>query len=257
MLALAPAAAGDEIEALAREKAEAVSLLKTKAAKKVAQFSADRIFSAYLNSSTQGQGARLRTRMAAMFATLWNRYGVREVTLVDRAGELVVRLGAPKGASGSVDVKTDPVFQAAAAQKPRTTAMLAAGDALIHAAPVVVRDQVEFVLSARQDIAAYRVAIARGVPDSRFVTLVDAKGAIVADTRRDVAPGGRKLVAGLALDGLKRALKGKDAAGSGEIERGLERYRLSYQAAGEWTVVAGEKIAPPRRCTVGGQRLCG
>lgn len=247
----------DDIAAIAREKAAAVSILKTRAAKQIAILSADRIFAAYLNAPTQGQGARLRTRMGAMFATLWNRYGVHDVTLVDRAGELVVRLGADHASHAPLDVDQDPTFKAAAASEPRTTALIVQSDELVFAAPVVVRDQLEFVLSARQNIATYKTAITRGLGEGRFVILLDAKGEVVADTRADVPRGARKLLAGHSFDALKRAVKGTADAGSGEVVQGLDKYNVSYQAAGDWTIVAGEKIAPPRRCTVGGQRLCG
>src|SRR5215510_9689573 len=95
VLAVAPAAADDfdAVRALAREKAAAVSILRTKAANQVATMAQDRVFIAYLNASTQGEGARLRARMAAMFTTLWNRFGLRDIALVDRSGELVVRVG--------------------------------------------------------------------------------------------------------------------------------------------------------------------
>lgn len=257
-LALSPAAAGeaDALRALAREKAAAVSILRTKAANQVATLSADRVFIAYLNASTQGQGARLRTRMAGMFQTLWNRFGLREIALVDRSGELVVRIGGKPGAPTQFDVKSDPVLKAGFAQKPLVPTVVATREALTYAVPVVWREQAEFVLSARQDFATYRKALARGAGE-RFVLLVDAKGQVLADTRTQASEARSKLVAGLTLEGLRRAVKGSRSEGGGQVGRGVERYHVSYVAAGDWTIVAGEPIAVPRRCPDGGTRLCG
>lgn len=257
-LAVAPVAADefDAVRSLAREKAAAVSILKTKAANQIATMAQDRVFIAYLNASTQGQGARLRARMATMFTTLWSRFGLRDIALVDRAGELVVRVGKTRTTPTTFDVKRDPVLIAGFAAKPLATATVASGDALTFAAPVVWRTQGEFVLSARQEFTTYRKAMARGVPKGAFVVLIDAKGNVLADTRKSAGTRG-KLVAGLPFDAIKRAVKGTRDAGAGEVLRGSERFKVSYQSVGDWVIVAGEPIAVPHRCPGAGERLCG
>jgi hypothetical protein len=259
-LAASPVQAGDvdAVRALAREKAAAVSILKAKGAKQVATMAQDRVFLAYLNASTQGQGARLRSRMATMFSTLWNRFGLRDIALVDRAGELIVRVGHAQKAPTTFDVKRDPVLSAGFAQKPYNAAIVTGKDALTFAAPVVWRDQAEFVLSARQSFATYRKTLARGASPGAFVLLVDGKGQVLADTRDGAAAARRgKLVAGLSLEGLRRAVKGSRDEGSGEVVRGNERFRVSYVSVGEWTVVAGAPVEALRRCQEAGARLCG
>jgi hypothetical protein len=249
---------GDPVRTLAREKAAAVSLLKAKGARQVATMAQDRVFIAYLNASTQGQGARLRSRMVVMFTTLWNRFGLRDVALVDRAGELVVRVGHAPNAPTSYDVKRDPVLSAGLKQKQFEVATIAGADGLTYAAPVIWREQAEFVLSARQSFAAYRKVLARGTASDSFVVLVDAKGQILADTRNGPAAGTRaKLVAGLSLEGLRKAVKGSRDEGAGEIARGNERFRVRYLSVGDWTVIAGASVAVPRRCPGAGTRLCG
>ena len=256
-LALAPACANnlDAVKALAREKAAAVSILRTKAANQIAMLASDRIFIAYLNASTQGQGARLRTRLATMFSTLWNRFGLGEIALVDRAGALVVRTGNTRNAPGEFDVTRDPVLTAGFAQGSLTAATVAAPDALTYAAPVVWRGQTEFVLSGRQELVVYRKTLARGVPRGRFVALVDAKGRILADTREASTTG--KLVAGLSLEAVRRELRGSKDEGSGEVGYGGARFYVSYQRTKDWTILAGAPAPLPRRCQNAGGRLCG
>jgi hypothetical protein len=258
-LVVSPVQAGDNdaMRALAREKAAAVSILKAKGAKQIATMAQDRVFLAYLNASTQGQGARLRSRMALMFTTLWNRFGLRDIALVDRAGELVVRVGYADNAPTTFDVKRDPVLSAGFAQKAFGVATITNADTLSYAAPVVWRDQAEFVLSARQSLGAYRKTIARGVRNGAFVLLVDAKGRVLADTRNGAAGAKSKLVAGLSLEALRRTVKGSREEGSGEVARGNERFSVSYQSVGDWTVVAGALLQVPRRCPGAGTRLCG
>jgi hypothetical protein len=253
-LALAPARANG-LDALAREKAAAVSILRTKATNQIAMLARDRIFVAYLNASTQGQGARLRARMATMFSTLWGRFGLGEIALVDRAGMLVVRTGNTRSAPGEFDIKRDPVLKAGLAQAPLTAAMVADPDALTYAAPVVWRRQTEFVLSGRQELEVYRKVLARGIPHDRFVVLVDAKGRVLADTREPSGTG--KVVVGLSLDAVRRELKGSNSKGSGEVVRGDARFYVSYARAGDWTIVAGAPAPLPRRCPNAGARLCG
>jgi hypothetical protein len=258
-LVMSPVQAGDvdAMRALAREKAAAVSILKAKGAKQIATMAQDRVFLAYLNASTQGQGARLRSRMALMFTTLWNRFGLRDIALVDRAGELVVRVGHADNAPTTFDVKRDPVLSAGFAQKTLNVATISGADTLSYAAPVVWRDQAEFVLSARQSLSTYRRVLARGVSNGAFVLLVDAKGRVLADTRNGAAGAKAKLVAGLSLDALRRAVKGSREEGAGEVVRGSERISVSYQSVGDWTVVAGASSPAPRRCPGAGTRLCG
>lgn len=259
-LVVSPVQAGDSdaVRMLAREKAAAVSILKAKGAKQIATMAQDRVFIAYLNASTQGQGARLRGRMVAMFTTLWNRFGLRDVALVDRAGELVMRVGHTQNAPTTFDVKRDPVLSAGLAQKQMQVATIVGADALTFAAPVVWREQAEFVLSARQSFSAYRKVLARGTANGTFVMLIDAKGQILADTRTGPTAGTRgKLVAGLSLEGVRKAVKGSRDEGTGDVVRGNDRFSVSYLSVGDWTVVAGASLSVPRRCPGAGTRLCG
>lgn len=255
-LCAAPSRASDldALRALALEKSAAISLFKAKGAGQLARLAQDRVFAAYLNASTQGEGVRLRARMAAMFANVSSRFGLHDIVLVDRSGELVVRTGATSGSTAPLDIKRDPVLVAAFAQAPTTAAMIVGRDGFTFAAPVVWREQKEFVLSARQDAAAYRAIMARGAPKGAFLVLVDAKGHVLADTR-GAQPG--KLIAGLSLDAMRKAVKGKPGEGSGEVARGKDRFNISYRSDGAWTVIAAKPATLPHRCPNEGTRLCG
>jgi hypothetical protein len=88
--------------------------------------------------------------------------------------------------------------------------------------------------------------------------LIDAKGQILADTRSGPAAGTRgKLVAGLSLEGVRKAVKGSRDEGTGEVVRGNDRFSVSYLSGGGWTVVGGASLSVPRRCPGAGTRLCG
>jgi len=249
------APAFEDIRALAREKAAAVAILKHKAANQVATLVNDRVFVAYLNATTQGEGARIRTRMSAMLTTLVDRFGVREAVLVDRSGELVVRAG--KGDAAASDIAGDPSVKARFAQNQTGVATTVARGGLTHAAPVVWRDQAEFVLRVRQSLDAYRKALRRGVDDARFVVLLDEKGAVLSDTRVASVGGRDRPVAGLTLDGLRKAVKGTPNEGAGEVTRGSDRYKISYEAVDSWTVVAVETSQVAAKCTKGAKPPCG
>ena len=248
------APAFEDVRALAREKAAAVAILKHKTARQVATLVNDRVFAAYLNATTQGEGARIRARMSAMLTALIDRFGVREAALVDRSGELIVRAG--KGDAS--DVAGDPNVKAAFAQnQPGATTTVARGG-LTHAAPVVWREQTEFVLRTRQSLDAYRKALRRGVDGARFVLLLDDKGAVLSDTRAASSGGRDKLLAGKSLDRIRKAVKGSLKEGAGEVARGADRYKISYEAVGSWTVLAVEPVTQAAvKCAKGAKPPCG
>lgn len=255
-LACAHARAGalDGVERLAQEKAAAVALFKHRASNQVATLAQDRLFAAYLTAATLGEGERLRKRIAAALTTLNDRFGIREITLTDRSGEFVVRVGDYDKAIAKIDPKLDMVTMAGFAAPARRTAVLHGATTVVHAAAVIWREQAEFVLSATQYLAAYKTVLARGVGKQQAVVLIDAKGAVLADSR----PGtNTKILSGLSLAELRRAVKGTAEAGAGEVVRGPEHFNVSYKAVGDWTVVAVEPAEPPRRCSKDGTRLCG
>jgi hypothetical protein len=244
----------DGVKAIAREKAAAVWLLRRKAAHQIVTLANDRVFAAYLNATTQGEGARIRARIASVFKPLVSRAGIRSIALVNRSGEYVVFEDAKKQAAGTPDA-SDPVLAAGLAQAPRRAATIATPGTLTFATPVIWRDQREFVLSARQSLGVYKKVLARGLASGRFVALADNKGAVLCDTRG--AGGGNTLVAGLTLDALRKALKGSRDEGSGQIARGGDRYNVSYKAVGTWTVVAAERMPAGGRCSKRGEQPCG
>jgi hypothetical protein len=270
LAASAQAGEADGVRALAREKAAAVAILKEKAADAVVTLAQDRVFVAYLNATTQGEGARLRARMTQAFETLTARVGIRSVAMIDRSGEVIVRTGG-KAASTSVDpvvaagvsARVDPVVAAGFALKPRLISSTVAKGAdasawtLSLVAPISWRGQNEFVLRAVQSGAVYSAALARGVGGQRYVVLADRDGRVLSDSRSKSAPKAAFAVAGLPLAALRKALKGDAQEGSGQVSRKEERFNVSYRAVDNWTVVAVEPTASPRRCVKNGDRLCG
>lgn len=253
-----PAGARDQqsLRALAAEKTAAVELLKARGAAQTAQLAQDRLFIAYLNATTQGEGARLRARMEGVLTTIVGRYGLSGAIVVDRTGEVVVRAGASADKSDKYDVKRNPLMLAGFGAKAKSSETKASKTGLTHIAPVTWRSQNEFVLAAEQGFDAYRDVLARHVGPTQYVVLADKSGATLADTRKDTAKGD-KIVADLSLAALQRAVKGDETHGSGEVGRGTETFNIIYQATGEWTVVAVERVPPPHRCGKNGERLCG
>jgi hypothetical protein len=243
------ASAHEDVRALAREKAAAVAILKHKAARQVATLVNDRIFVAYLNATTQGEGARIRVRMTAMLEALVDRFGVREASLVDRSGALIVHAGKG-GVAGATIAKTAFARQDSGARTTTTR------DGVAHAAAVVWRDQQEFVLDIRQSLDVYRTALTRGIASGRFAVLLDEKGAVLADTRAGSEGARGRPVAGLTLDGLRNAVEGTHEEGAGEVARGGERYKIAYEAVDSWTVLAVEPV-PAIGCAKGAKPPCG
>lgn len=252
----------DGVRALAQEKAAAVGILRRKAANELVTVAQDRVFGAYLTATTQGEGERLRKRIVAGLGTLTTRFGVREITMIDRSGEVVVRTAPSAGASEKFDPLNGLVLKAGfalAAYQTNSVLMQQRGSAdwtISVVAPIVWRGESEFVLRAEQDGASYRSVLGRGVGAGRYIVLTDEKGTILSDTRQQ-APAGKFVVANLSLDALRKLLGGKRDAGTGEVTRGNDHFNVSYQAVGAWTVVAVEPVAPPRRCSKDGVRLCG
>jgi hypothetical protein len=248
----ADAAPFDTVERLCADKAAAVELVKERAERQVALAAGDRLFAAYLSTASLGEAARLQPRINALLATLLNHFGIREVSVADRSGTFLARAGNFDRTIAALDPKKDPLLSAGFATTPRRTATLQNGQGLHLLAPVVYREQNEFVIDARQDFSSYHAVLSHGLSADRFVVLTDAKGVILADSR-DGAIGGTAIVAKLTLAAIRKAAPAR----TGEIVGGELRYRVNYRPVGDWTIIAVERIAAPRRCVTEGARLCG
>ena len=242
----------DTVERLAAQKAAAITLLKARAGRQVALVAGDRLFAAYLNAASLAEGARLQPRIAAMLATLVGRYGIREVVVVDRSGMFLARVGNVDRAVTSLDAKTNPLMLAGFATAPHHAALLQTALRADLVAPIAYREQIEFVVAARQDFVSYRAALAYATTDDRFAVLADAEGTVLAHGRNGAA-GETAIVAGVTLADIRKAAR----AGTGEVVSGQSRYRVSHRPVGSWTVIAVERIPAPRRCYAEGARLCG
>lgn len=256
--------AADSLQAIAREKAAAVAILRAKAAHEIATMAQGRLFSAYLTATTQGEGLRIKRRIEAAFAVTSKRFGLGEMMLVDRGGA-VIAASSSASEGAELNVARDPVLKAGFAGEPRKASSLLtvkAGDPTLACfAPVVWRGEKEFVLRAKQDFAAYGALLAKHAGAKTFVILADGNGVILSDTRPTIVRPGVKrgpfTIAGLSLKALRGAVKGTATEGFGEVANKMERFAVAYQAVGDWVVVAAQTIAPPHRCPQDGDRLCG
>lgn len=261
----ASAHAAAPLQALAREKAAAVSIMRDKAANEIATVAQGRLFSAYLNATTQGEGLRIKSRIEAAFAVIGKRFGLTNLTLVDRGGEVIASSARATPAGTKFNVKTDAILKAGFAGEPRKAAsqLSLKGEAptLTYFAPVSSRGEKEFVLSAEQQFAAYRTVLARHLTGKAFVVLADQSGAVLADTRPQIVRPGVKQgafkIAGLSLDALRGAVKTGPTQGFGEVGNRKERFAVAYEVVGGWVVITGEPITLPHRCPNDGERLCG
>ena len=262
----APALAAD-MRALAREKAAAISIMREKAAKQIGTLAQDRVFGAYLNATTQGEGVRLKRRIESSFSTVNNRFGLREVTLIARDGLVVAHVakGAP-AVSGEFSLVKDTMLMAGFALDAMkvSTLVIANGDkagyAISHVTPVVWHGNKEFVLHGEQDLGAYKAVLQLGVGNGRYVALIDETRSILSDVGANPGAQGASAklkVAGLFFDAIRQAIKGSVHEGSGEIGSANKRFNVGYQSVGPWTVVAVEAAPAPRRCASDGARLCG
>jgi hypothetical protein len=240
------------VERLARDKAAAVELLKYRTERQVALVAGDRLFAAYLNTASLAEAARLQPRIATLLATLIDRYGIREASVADRSGMFLARAGNFDRRVASLDAKTDPLLRAGFAAAPRRAETIQTDARLDLVAPVIHREQSEFVLRARQDFTSYRRALAHGLSPDRFAVMTDTKGVILADSRTGTV-GGTAIIAKLTLTGIRQAAP----HGTGEVADGESRYRVSHRPAGDWTIVALERLPAPKRCHSEGARLCG
>ncbi|MCE9523361.1 MAG: cache domain-containing protein [Alphaproteobacteria bacterium] len=253
----------DGVRALAREKAAAVGLMRAKAANILTAVSQDRLFAAYLNATTQGEGARVRTRIEHALATFIHRYGFNSFQLIDRSGAVVTYVSTAKAAAvAQVDVVKDRGLASGFAQQKMgvvSTVMRPAGGTewdMSIVAPISLRGQTEFVLRAEQDGAAFQRVLALGSDAKRYILLLDEHDQLLYDSRplKSATP---LAIAGQSPAALRRALGGKGAEGSGLVGRPNEKFNVSYYKTGDWTVIAVEPVLPPRRCTKDGDRLCG
>lgn len=248
----APVSASN-IQALVRLKAAAVSIFRSKARNYAATLAQGRLFNAYLNASTQSEGERLRARIGLTFKALENHYGMHDFTVIDRSGELFLHVGKSAEPAGGRNLKTDPVLTAGFAQDERQVAAVMDKDSVTYVSPVTHHGEKEFILSIQQDLSAYDKVLALGLAKSFYVLVVDAKGNVLSDSR---GPARQPLAANLSLDALRKDLGGSAAEGTGIVVSNGALFNISYQTAGDWTVVAVEPVQMSPTCLRTGEHQC-
>jgi hypothetical protein len=251
------------VRAVAREKAAAIDLLRHKTSDVLSTVAQDRLFAAYLNATTQGEGARVRTRIEHALATFIRRFGFNAFQLIDRSGAVVTYVSTTTTpVSLAVDVRRDRLLASGFVQEtPGAVSVVvrkpnSSNWTMSLVAPVRWHGQTEYVLRAEQDGGAYRRVLGLGLRGKRYAVLTDERGQVLSDTRSN-PPAGALTVAGQTLPALRRSLGGHADDGSGSVSLHEEKFNVSYRKSGDWTVVVVEPVLPPRRCTKDGERLCG
>ncbi len=254
-LAVAPSAATG-VQAVAQEKAAAVSIIKSRAQKYTATLAQGRLFSAYLNASTISEGARLRTRIGNSFKALENHYGMRDFSVVDRSGELFVHVGKALPSSSKRNVKKDPVLSAGFAQQERAVAIVMDEGYVTYASPVMRRGEKEFVLCIEQELSAYDKVLAYGLAKNFYVVVVDKRGKVLSDSRPHASGSKPSTIEGLTLEEMRSHVGGNQTEGTGRIVTNGTLFNISYQTVGDWTVVAVEPLSAPQECLRTGEDKC-
>lgn len=252
-LGLATPSSASTVEAVVRQKAAAVSIFRTKARKYAATLAQGRLFNAWLNASTQSEGERLRSRIGLAFKALESHYGMHDFTVVDRSGDLFLHVGKTDAPAAKRNLKTDPILAAGFAQNERQVASVMEKDSVTYVSPVTHQGEKEFVLSIQQDLSAYDKVLSLGLAKPFYVLVVDAKGTVLSDSR---GPARKPFTANLSLDALRKDLGGSATEGTGIVINNGALFNISYQTAGEWTVVAIEPVQTPSTCLRTGERQC-
>ncbi len=244
------------VQAVAQEKAAAVSIIKSRAQKYTATLAQGRLFSAYLNASTMSEGARLRTRIGNSFKALEGHYGMRDFTVVERSGELFVHVGTELASSSKRNVKKDHVLSAGFAQRERAVAIVMDEGYVTYASPVIRRGEKEFVLCVKQELSAYDKVLAYGLAKTFFVLVVDKHGNVLSDSRAHPSGSKPSTIEGMTLDEMRNHVGGSVAEGTGRIVTNGALFNMSYQKVGDWTVVALEPLPAPQECLRTGDDKC-
>lgn len=252
----ASAAHAGTVEAVVREKAAAIAIVRTRASRYTAALAQGRLFNAYLSASTLSEAERLKSRIVATLGALQHRYGLNEFMVVDREGRLFAHVGAREAVPGKRNLAGNPVLSDAFRQEPRTVATHLARDVVTYVAPVVREGQPAFVIAVAQDLTAYERVLLRGLGKSLYIAILDREGNIISDSAGAADTGRKALIAGLTLEELRRHLSADGNEGTGVVTRAGHDYRVSFQAVEDWTVVAIEQTQDGATCLRNGAGSC-
>ena len=252
----APTLASDT-KAIAQQKAAAVAIIQLKAQKYTATLARGRLFQAYLNASTLSEGDRVRTRIRSSFKALENQYGMRDFTVTDLTGAVLLHVGKtpPLPPATTPKSKKLPTPAPDLAVDDDMVAMSIAADAITYKSPVTQHGETQFMLSVQQDFSAYEKVLALGLAKSFYVAVLDANGNILSDSLASANSAKPTIAEGLTLELLRKETGGQDE-GTGVIVKDGALFNVSFQNVGDWTVVAIEPISPASTCLRTGANAC-
>ena len=243
------------IQDVVQQKAEAVSIVKSKARKYAASLAQGRLFSAYLMASTQSEGERLKSRITSSFKALENHYGMRNFTVVDRAGDLFLHVGATETSTAKRNLKTDPILVSGFAPDGPSVRSLMEKDAVTYVSPVIHNGEKEFVLSIEQDLSAYEKVLTLGLAKSLYIVVIDSQGNVISDSHGPANAGKQALIAGMTFDKLRQQIGGA-TEGTGVVSKDGQLFNVSYETVDDWTVVAIEQSKTKSACLRNGANTC-
>lgn len=252
------ASAASTIQDVAREKAEAVSIVRGKARKYAISLAQGRLFSAYLTAATQGESDRLKAHIMSSLRALQNKYGMKDFTVVDRVGTLFIHVGNNADVPAKFNIKATPTLARGFRQDTTgVTAVMDDGN-VTYVSPVIHNGEKEFVLRIEQDMSAYEKVLALGLAKSLFVVIIDVSGNVISDSHNSENTGKKALIAGMTFDVLRHEINGSPAEGTGVISKDGRLFNVSYQTVDDWTVVAIEQSASasPSTCLRNGNNPC-
>ncbi|MEQ1753695.1 MAG: cache domain-containing protein [Micropepsaceae bacterium] len=244
------------IRDVVQQKAEAVSIVKSKARKYAVALAQGRLFSAYLMASTQSEGDRLKSRISSSFRALENHYGMRNFTVIDRSGELFLHVGPTQAPAGKRNLKTDPVLVSGFSQELSSVTSLMEKDTVTYVSPVVHNGEKEFVLSIEQDLSAYEKVLTLGLAKSFYVVVIDSRGNIISDSHGAENAGKQALIAGMTFDRLRQEISGSANDGTGVVSKDGQLFNVSYETVDDWIVVAIEQSNAASACLRNGVNTC-
>ena len=251
----APSAAST-IQDIAREKAEAVSIMKGKARKYAISLAQGRLFSAYLAAATASESQRLKERIANSFKALRNKYGMKNFTVVDRSGGEFIHVGSDGDPRKKTNIRSSPAKPNDADHTAPNVASVVGEDNVTYVSPVIHNGEKEFVLSIEQDLSAYEKVLALGLAKSFHIVIIDGKGNIISDNHGSGNAGKKALIAGLSFEALRQEINGNLEEGTGVVSSNGQTFNVSYQTVDDWTVVAIEPSNSPSACLRIGANAC-
>lgn len=237
-----------DLRALATEKAAAVSILRTQAARQTALIANGHLFQAYFRAASASEGERIQRRVANVLEGLGKRYGLTRYVASWPDGKVFAStIPEIRGHENRRKASGLPA-QDKIASKPSVTATRRDTQSVTWTAPVMHDAAPTLVLSVDQDLAAYERVLLHGLAGHLQVLIVDGAGKIVADSTGRAPRGQAAMFDGLTMAELRATIGAGAPEGTGVLTQDGSSRRISYQTVEDWIVVALEQPLPRPTC---------